>query len=153
MVLAAMIAATPAIAAPAPPSPTNQIRVIRYPTAFYAAAQPNTAMDMLAHTPGFTFDAGQAVRGFAGAAGNVLVDGARPASKDDSLDDTLRRIPASSVLRIEVILGGAPGIDMQGKTVVANVVRRHDIAAKLTINASVTHGLDEQLRVRLETHG
>ena len=70
----------------------------------------------------------RAVRGFGGAAGNVLIDGERPATKDDSLDQILNRIPASAVARIEVIRGGAPGIDMQGKTVIANVVRRSDAA-------------------------
>ena len=38
----------------------------------------------------------------------------------------LQRIPAASVERIEVIRGSAPGIDMQGQSVVANVVRKKD---------------------------
>ena len=88
---------------------------------------------MVNRLPGFALDTGDAVRGFGGAAGNVLIDGARPAAKDDSLDSILQRIPASSVLRIDVIRGGAPGIDMQGKTVIANVIRRGDGKAKLTI--------------------
>ena len=74
--------------------------------------------------PGFALDAGDGVRGFGGAAGNVLIDGERPATKNDTLDEVLQRIPASSVARIDVIRGGAPGIDMQGKTVIANVIRR-----------------------------
>jgi hypothetical protein len=118
-------------------------RILGYPAAFFAAVQPTSALDMLTYLPCFTFDAGGGVRGFA-VAGNVLVDGERPASKDDGLEDVLRRIPASSVLRIDVIFGGAPGIDMQGKTVLANIVTRHDIAGKVTINASTTHGLDNQ---------
>ncbi len=100
--------------------------VTPYPPAFFANYQPNTALDMLHHLPGFTLDTGEAVRGFGGAAGNVLIDGARPASKDDSLEETLKRIPAASVLRVELIRGGAPGIDMQGKTVLANIVRKRD---------------------------
>ena len=126
-----------AVVAAAPPA-----AVTSYPAAFFAADQPNTALDMVNRLPGFTFDNGGAVRGFAGAAGNVIIDGARPASKDDSVGDLLRRIPASSVLRIEVIRGGAPGIDMQGKTVLANVIRRQDIDGKLTVNASTTHGVN-----------
>jgi hypothetical protein len=98
--------------------------VISYPAAFFAAAQPNTAADMVARLPGFVFDPGDSVRGFAGAAGNVLIDGARPTSKTDDLDSILRRIPASLVDHIDLIRGGAPGIDMQGKTVIANVVRK-----------------------------
>src|SRR6185437_15536549 len=88
------------------------------------SAQPNTAMEMINLLPGFTFDAGSGVRGFSGAAGNVLVDGERPATKSDDLESILRRIPASQVDHIEVIRGGAAGIDMQGKTVLDNVVRR-----------------------------
>jgi outer membrane receptor protein involved in Fe transport len=36
----------------------------------------------------------------------------------------LTRIPLAQVERIDLIRGGAPGIDMQGKTVVANVIRK-----------------------------
>src|SRR5579859_3897280 len=138
MIVAAITAVAPA---PGVATPT----VVTYPAAFYAPSQPTTALDMIQVTPGFVFDAGAGARGFVGAAGNVLVDGARPASKDDTLDDILRRIPASSVLRIEVILGGAPGVDMQGRNVLANVVRRKDAGGKLTVNASVTHGFDNQV--------
>ena len=98
--------------------------VTSYPAAFFAAAQPNTAADMIARLPGFVFDPGDSVRGFAGAAGNVLIDGTRPTSKTDDLNSILRRIPAARVDHIDLIRGGAPGIDMQGKTVMANVVRK-----------------------------
>ena len=104
-----------------------------YPPSYFTSSSPTTALDMVSLLPGFTFDKGSSVRGFGGAAGNVLIDGGRPASKDDGLDDTLKRIPATSVLRIDVIRGGAPGIDMQGKTVIANVVRRTDRGGKLLL--------------------
>jgi hypothetical protein len=118
--------AKPADPLPQPPPPAGQaaVGVTSYPAAFFASAQPNTASDMVARLPGFVLDVGTTVRGFAGAAGNVLVDGERPASKSDSLSSILGRIPASQVARIDIIRGGAPGIDMQGKTVVANVIRR-----------------------------
>ncbi len=109
-----------------------------YPASFFAAEQPATALDMIRLVPGFAFDGGGQVRGFGGAAGNVLIDGARPASKDDGLDEILKRIPAGSVLRIDVIRGGAPGVDMQGKTVLANVIRLTGQGAKLTVSASLT---------------
>ncbi len=112
--------------------------VTSYPASFFAAEQPVTALDMVKLMPGFALDGGGQVRGFGGAAGNVLIDGARPASKDDGLDEILKRIPASSVLRIEVIRGGAPGVDMQGKTVLANVIRRAGLGARLTVSASTT---------------
>jgi hypothetical protein len=98
--------------------------VIAYPAAFFADMRPDTAYDMVLRVPGFTFDDGSAVRGLAGAAGNVLIDGQRPSSKTDDLIAILRRIPANQVARIDLIRGGQPGIDMQGKAVVANVIRK-----------------------------
>jgi outer membrane receptor protein involved in Fe transport len=98
--------------------------VISYTPADFAAARPNTALDMINRLPGFTFDGGENVRGFAGAAGNVLIDGQRPTIKTDTLSDMLSRITIDQVERIDLIRGGAPGIDMQGRTVVANVIRK-----------------------------
>ena len=105
--------------------------VLVYDQAFFADARPNTAMDMINRLPGFAFDNGDTARGFAGTAGNVLIDGQRPTSKTDDLRSILSRMPASSVERIELIRGGAPGIDMQDRTVMANVVRK--TAASTTI--------------------
>jgi outer membrane receptor protein involved in Fe transport len=113
--------AVAAVVAPAPSGP-EAAGVTSYPQAFFAAQNPNSALEMVGRLPGFSLDTGDAVRGFEGAAGNVLIDGQRPASKTDSLDTILSRIPASKVERVDVIRGGAPGIDMQGKTVIANVV-------------------------------
>ena len=123
-------AQTPATAAPPAgesaqaAQPQSLSGVQSYPPEFFAAAQPQTARDMIDRLPGFVFDDGAFVRGFAGAAGNVLIDGSRPTSKNDDLDSVLRRIPASAVQRIDVIRGASPGIDMQGKTVMANVIRK-----------------------------
>lgn len=50
-------------------------------------------------------DAGAELGGFAGAAGNVLVDGKRPTIKSGGLEDFLSRIPADAVDRIEVTRG------------------------------------------------
>ena len=113
--LAAQAAATTAQAA-------QTQGVIVYDRAFFDTYQPNSAFDLITRVPGFSFDGGADVRGLDGAAGNVLIDGQRPSSKSDRLQDVLSRLPASQVARVELIRGGAPGIDMQGKTVVANVV-------------------------------
>ncbi len=98
--------------------------VIGYPPAFFDQYRPSTAQDMISRIPGFTYNKGDDVRGFGGAAGNVLIDGERPSSKTVTLDDALRRILASQVVRIDLIRGGAPGVDMQGQAVVANVIRK-----------------------------
>ena len=121
---AALAAASPQAAAlPVAPAPAATQGITTYPASFFAASGANTAADMVNRLPGFQLDSGDSVRGFEGAAGNVLIDGARPASKTDNLDEILRRIPANRVDHIEVIRGGAPGIDMQGKSILANVVR------------------------------
>jgi outer membrane receptor protein involved in Fe transport len=104
--------------------------VIVYERAFFDAYQPNSAYDLIMRLPGFAFDGGANVRGFDGAAGNVLIDGQRPSSKSDRLQDVLSRLPASQVARVELIRGGAPGIDMQGKTVIANIVQKTGSSVK-----------------------
>lgn len=122
LVLAAQAAAAaPPAAAPAAAAAQG---LISYPAEFFAASQPSNAQEMLLRLPGFTLDTGDSVRGFEGAAGNVLIDGQRPTTKTDNLEEVLRRVPASQVERIELIRGGAPGVDMQGKSVLANVVRK-----------------------------
>lgn len=130
--------------------------VIAYPPEFFAAARPANAREMLDRVPGFTFDGGDSVRGYEGAAGNVLIDGQRPATKTDSLDQLLRRVPVQKVARIELIRGGAPGIDMQGKSVIANIVLKtgdsfHGLAA-VAHNYVVDDGRSA-LAARLEASG
>ncbi|MCA3753266.1 MAG: TonB-dependent receptor [Phenylobacterium sp.] len=133
--VSALSLAEPETASPGapPPEATAQLAergVISYPPSFFAEVGPSTALDMVQRLPGFSFDRGAAVRGLSGAGGNVLIDGEPPVSKNDSLEEILRRIPVSSVLRIDVIRGGAPGIDMQGRTVIANVIRKSSAGLK-----------------------
>lgn len=112
--------------------------ITAYPATFFTEARPVTAQDMINRLPGFTLDTGSSARGFTGAAGNVLIDGARPTAKTDELNNILSRIPAASVERIDVIRGGAPGIDMQGKPVVANIVRKAGARNQIVLTAGVT---------------
>ena len=113
--------------------------VIAYPQAFFRDYQPASALDMVNRVPGFTYTRGDDVRGFAGAAGNVLIDGERPSSKAVNLDDVLRRIPVDSVERIDLIRGGLPGIDMQGQPVIANVIRRRAASSTVALDGSLKH--------------
>lgn len=135
-------AAGPLPAALGEPAPVavvagTEAAVTAYPASFFADARPTSAFDMLARLPGFSFTGGEAVRGFAGAAGNVLIDGERPTSKAVTLEDLLRRLPASSVVRIDVIRGGAPGLDMQGQALVANVIRSRTASQDLAVAAGI----------------
>ena len=148
IVLAGLLAAAGPVA-----EASNPQAVTAYPAAFFAPSQPNTALDMLTRLPGFTLNGGSAVRGFGDAAGNVLIDGERQTAKDDSLDEVIKRIPASAVLRIELIRSGAPGIDMQGKTLLANIVRRKDRGVKLAVSVSGTRWYDGRLGRGLRVEG
>lgn len=148
---AAYAADTPQVAqVPVPTGPTSQAPlgdaaqkgVLVFTPDFFAAQRPNTALDMVERVPGFSVDDGAGTRGFEGAVGNILINNNRPASKNDAGSDVLERTPASQVDRIELIRGGAPGVDMQGYSVVVNVIlktaaSRQSIA---TLNASLFDG-------------
>ena len=114
----------------------QQSSVLNYDAAYFADQRPNTAYDMIGRLPGFTFNDGNTARGFAGTAGNVLIDGQRPTSKSDDLQSVLQRIPASDVDHIELIRGGAPGIDMQGQTVMANVIRKKEASTQWVLDVA-----------------
>jgi hypothetical protein len=133
MLLFVLAQAAVAAVAPAPATPPvagAQAAVVSYPPEFFADARPNTALDMIGRLPGFALDTGSGVRGYEAAAGNVLIDGQRPAVKTEGIDSILQRMLATHVARIDVIRGGAPGIDMQGKTVIANVITKGGDASR-----------------------
>lgn len=89
---------------------------------FFSDANPATVIDMIERLPGFQLDEGDNLRGYGTSVGNVLLNGARPVSKRETLSSVLGRIPAGRVERIELIRSGARGIEMGGHEVVANVV-------------------------------
>jgi hypothetical protein len=134
--------AGPALAqtAPAQDAPVGDVApqgVLVFEPAFFADSRPDTALDLIARLPGFAFESGDSgTRGLAGTAGNVLIDGRRPSTKSDSLDQILRRISAAGVARVELIRGGAPGIDMQGRSVIANVVLIRTVTTERVFEAN-----------------
>lgn len=135
--------AADALAAPVRQSaaPGDQAVLIFTPD-FFADARPNTALDMVNRVPGFSVNDGDGARGFEGAVGNVLINGSRPASKNDTGSNVLGRTVASQVERIELIRGGAPGIEMQGYSVVANIILKNTTSREhiATFNASLFEG-------------
>jgi hypothetical protein len=124
---------------PAPGAPVadaGREGVLVFEPAFFVDASPDTALDLIARLPGFAFDSGDSgTRGLAGTAGNVLIDGRRPSTKSDDLDQILRRISAGAVARVELIRGGAPGIDMQGRSIVANVILNRTVTIERVLEA------------------
>lgn len=145
-----VIAGSATAQTPVPADPN----ITPYAPAWFAEYRPVTAMDMIGRIPGFQFDGGSSARGFAGTAGNVLIDGERPPTRSDSLSTVLSRIPASQVLRIDIVRAGAGGIDMQGKAVVANVIRRPDGgvtgAASANVSLSDSGGLSSGLSIQAQ---
>ena len=128
--MAALMLGTSTAAQTAAAAPSGQpARTTAYDAAFFAQYAPRTALDIAQRVPGFTLDLGnnQAgngndVRGFAGTAGNVVINGSRPSTKAEALDTTLSRIPAQRVVRVEVSPGDLYGSDYAGKSQVLNVV-------------------------------
>ncbi|ODP39522.1 hypothetical protein BFL28_09210 [Sphingomonas turrisvirgatae] len=111
--------------APAPleqPVTSNAARQV-YDAAFFTQFAPANALQIVARVPGFSIQsADESVRGFAAAAGNVVINGQRPSSKSESLETILSRIPASRVLRVEVGAGEQFGAEYAGKAQVLNLV-------------------------------
>jgi hypothetical protein len=97
---------------------------LAYKPDFFTPIRPSSALDMVGWLPGFVFEDTRDMRGLEGSTGNVLIDGKPPTSKTDTLTSVLRRIPADEVERVDLIVGGAPGIDMHGRNVIANVIMK-----------------------------
>jgi hypothetical protein len=118
-------------AQPTPPAPSEAAATpanatsdrVTYDAAFFARFNPQTALDMVNNTPGFTLNIGEERRGFSGAVGNILIDGLRPSAKSQGVDGILSRIPASQVVRVELLRGAEVAGDASGQAVLLNIVR------------------------------
>jgi hypothetical protein len=132
--LGAALLATPASAAPVAEGAAD-----RYAAAWFANFAPRTAFDMIERLPGFVLEDSQGnVRGFAQAAGNLVINGQRPSIKNESLTDLLTRIPADRVQYVELLSGDSLGGEYRGRAQVANVVLH------------ATRAASTQLQTRLE---
>jgi len=122
----------------------SSARTTVYPDQFFAQYAPRTAYDIVQRVPGFTLDLGATqtnqgavdVRGFAGTAGNVVINGARPSTKAETLDVTLARIPAQQVVRVELGPGDLYGSDYAGKSQVLNIVLSQQSGADGNLTAA-----------------
>lgn len=117
-----------------------------YEAAFFAQFAPSNALQIIERVPGFQLDEGDTeVRGFAQAAGNVVINGQRPSSKTDTLDVVLSRIPASRVVRVEVGPGELYGSDYSGRPQVVNLILSDAGGLAGTAMASARRGYDGDL--------
>ena len=109
-------------------APEQTPGVVEYPAEYFADIGAVSALDMIRQLPGFSFVDADNSRGYAGAGGNVLINGRRPSTKTTRLQNILQRMPAAAVASVEVIRGGTPGYDTQGLPVVANIVRHTGVS-------------------------
>lgn len=143
------IAFSAAAGAVMPAAAESTASIETYDPAWFETYSPSTALDMVHQVPGFSISDGASVRGFGGAAGNVLLNGQRPSSKT-SLSETLKRVPAESVARIELVTGASADFDMRGQSKVVNVVIR-DTGGRSPVTAELLTILapDNQVTARI----
>lgn len=112
--------------------------VVKYEKDYFANLTTVTLLDMLQAVPGVPDilnknrqqrrggpgASSRGERGFGAGGDQILIDGKRLAGKANSIDDTLGRISADQVERIELIRGAAAGLDVQSQGLVVNVVMR-----------------------------
>jgi len=107
---------------------------------FFVTYAPVTALDMVKRIPGFSIDQGEGRRGFGENAGNVLIDGDRPATKSDDIFTILSRIPASQVDFIVLSEQAGADTETQGQGQVVNIVRKRSAKLNGTYEATIVAG-------------
>ena len=150
------IAQAQEVSSPSAPASANALPVLidgkrTFLPNYFSDISPQTAADMVARLPGFNIDDGDQVRGFGGAAGNVLIDGSRPTSKAENLNSILSRIVASNVEKIELLEGAAAGALAPGKSLIVNIVRKSDSKSSGKWEVQATGMSTNRIRPRIDT--
>ena len=92
-----------------------------YLPADFARFAPKTGFEMIAQVPGFTIQEPDDERGLGQASENVLINGQRIADKSGGAVEQLRKTPAGSIERIDIV--DAASLGLAGLTgQVANVI-------------------------------
>lgn len=111
------------LAEPAAAQTSDPSGALVYRDTFFTPFSPSNALEMVKRVPGFVLEeVDQEIRGFAQAAGNVVINGQRPSSKSETIDVILARIPANRVFRVEVASGERFGSEYSTKAQVLNLV-------------------------------
>ena len=114
---------------PTPTLPDNVEGAKTYTPADFTRFAPQTALDMLRQVPGFIIEGASGDRGLGQASGNVLINGQRISGKSNDAVTELGRIPATSVVRIEILDGATLNIaGLSGQ--VANIVHKGSAGLK-----------------------
>lgn len=116
---------------------TGDASIVTYEQDYFVQYAPVTLLDMLQRVPGANEilnknrqqrggrgqgAQNQGERGFGSGGDQILMDGKRLAGKSNNIDDTLGRISAENVEKIELIRGAAQGLDVQSQGLVINIV-------------------------------
>ena len=126
--------------------------ILAYPASFFTEFSPVTARDMINRLPGFSLSDGDTGRrGLADAFGNLLIDGQRPSDKTLGLGTVLQRIPASQVVRIELIREPLPEYEMRGYSQLANVILADGSGTRASFQHTLTQNNSSRLASAMES--
>ncbi|MCF2858468.1 hypothetical protein L1286_13355 [Pseudoalteromonas sp. SMS1] len=102
--------------------------VINYENTTLDQLYGQNALDKITQIPGFSLSQSTANRGLAASGGNVLINGAVPASKSESLSQILSQLPTSHIVAIRFYSAGHPFTGASQFNQVVNVITRDNIA-------------------------
>lgn len=126
---------------------TGDASIVTYEKDYFEQYTAVTLLDMLQLIPGVkeVLDknrnqrgggggggGGQQERGFGSGGDQILIDGKRLAGKTNNIDDTLGRISAGNVEKIELIRGAAEGLDVQSQGLVINITMAEGVSSSST---------------------
>ncbi|MBT6036417.1 MAG: TonB-dependent receptor plug domain-containing protein, partial [Kordiimonadaceae bacterium] len=74
----------------------------------------------------------QGGRGFGSGGDQILINGKRLAGKNNNINDTLNRVSANQVEKIELIRGAAAGLDVQSQGLVINITMAEGMSTSTT---------------------
>ena len=120
--------------------------VVTYDREYFANLTTVTLLDMLQAVPGVPDilnknrqqrrggpgASNRGERGFGSGGDQILINGKRLAGKSNNIDDTLGRISAEQVERIELIRGAAAGLDVQSQGLIVNIIMREGQSTSTT---------------------
>ncbi len=100
--------------------------VVTYEPSYFEKFAPVTLLDMLQRIPGVPEilnknRRGRNQRGFGSGGDQILIDGRRLAGKSNNINDSLSRISAGQIAKIDLIRGATSGLDVQSQGLVINI--------------------------------
>ena len=105
--------------------------IVVYDLSYFTAYGVSNVADMLRWIPGAAAlvprdgnAPSASARGFGSGGDQILIDGKRLSGKATDIGSVVQRMKAERVARIEVIRGTAPGLEVQSRGIIVNVVLR-----------------------------